>query len=336
MARRRALPGDRGRHGRVRQLHDAVGLCAQSPDAGLDLRDRGARAHHRARLCGPDQSGAGSVLQPRGLQRRARHYDLRPPVPAGTGRRRGACVHCRWCARPHLLAARRTLFGDGDHQLSNHAVTYPDELGRAYPRPRRRAQHQAPDAVRRLFPRQRPLSGDVHRGALWGRSPGLAPAQNETRTCHAGGARQRARRRRHRRRHLSHQGRRLHALGATWRLRRRAVRRRLLVYQPGPVQLQRVDRVPHHGADRRLALAGRHRARHRPADPAAGVAAFPQERLSRGLWRRRHPDHGVHAGRHLGFCHRALAQAQSDDADCSGRDRAAPAHPRGRPAPTAR
>ena len=68
---------------------------------------------------------------------------------------------------------------------------------------------------------------------------------------------------------------------------------------------------------RRRGVADRLGDRHGSADPDPGMAAVPQERsraVSRDLWPVRHPDHPLHAGRHLGIRrqrHRALARARS-------------------------
>ena len=109
----------------------------------------------------------------------------------------------------------------------------------------------------------------------------------------ARGARQRTRGRRGRHRCLPHQGHGLRDLRDAGRARRRPVRRRLRLYQPGPILLRRVDRVPDHGAARRRGLADRRCDRHRAADPDPGMAAVPEGIpgfISRST-ARRHPDH---------------------------------------------
>ena len=106
----------------------------------------------------------------------------------------------------------------------------------------------------------------------------------------------------------------------------RAVRRRLRLCQPGSVLVRRIDRVPDHVAARRRGVADRLGHRHGSADPDSGMAALPQERartVSRDLRPRRHPDHPLHARRHLGICqygNRALARA---DEGAAGSGRAA-------------
>jgi branched-chain amino acid transport system permease protein len=158
--------------------------------------------------------------------------------------------------------------------------------------------------ARRCSNRNARLSGLLRRDAGADRLFRLASAAYAARPRDARGARQRTRGRRRRHRRLPHQGLGLRACAVLGGIGGGLFAGGFAYVSPDQFSLRRVDRVPDDVAARRRGVADRRGDRHRALDPDSGMAAVPQERsgaLSGDLRIVGHPDHPLHAGRHLGF-----------------------------------